>query len=66
MLGRLGNALYWLCCIVAVFFIGFGAYLYSLELPRNPNRIEPLIIMGTPAVIAYVVGRGIRYVLAGR
>jgi hypothetical protein len=63
MASRLGNVLYWLgCLIAAVIFI--GGYLmmsgggYKLQFPDY-------LVIGLPAIVAWLIGRAFRYVLAG-
>jgi hypothetical protein len=63
MAARLGNVLYWLGCTVgAVFFVG-GYLLMS----GGGYKLQAFdyVVIGAPAVVAWLIGRALRYVLAG-
>jgi drug/metabolite transporter (DMT)-like permease len=64
MVERLGNVLYWACCIVALVFVA-GAVLALMQ-SGSQNDWAPAIAFGVLAAVAYGVGRGLRYVLAGK
>jgi len=61
MIERLGNALYWLCNILAALIVLYGV-LMSISGPEHFYVIAGIIF----ALAIYGLGRGIRYVLAGR
>jgi hypothetical protein len=61
MVERLGNALYWLCNMVAALIVLCGV-LMSISGPEHFYVIAGIII----ALAIYGLGRGIRYVLAGK
>jgi hypothetical protein len=65
MAERIGNVLYWLGCIVAglTALLGVGVFFTS------QNQGEGLLVMTfvlVIALIAWLIGRACRYVLAGR
>lgn len=63
MAARLGNVIYWSCCVVAVI-----ALVVGLIVLINPGRDAAIWIpryFGT-AIGAFIVGRAARYILAGR
>jgi hypothetical protein len=60
MLERLGNVLYWTCCIFAGLSVAAGlAILFGTE-PAFAIAFE------VGALLIYGVGRAVRYVLVGR
>jgi hypothetical protein len=73
MAARLGNVLYWAGCIVAVPFAFWAVvnssmllmgFLGGTTLPGENMR--HILISGTAALGAWLVGRACRYVLAGK
>jgi len=69
LLARLGNAVYWAACAVAVgciflSLLGFGVDLFHL-IQDEPSKADN-IFMFVFGVFVWVVGRALRYVLAGR
>ena len=63
MAARLGNVLYWLGCIVAVVTAAIGAFVWFNR--TEPGDVVTVIILVVLAAIAWLIGRGCRYVLAG-
>ena len=63
MATRLGNVLYWLCCILAVVTAAIGAFVWFNR--TEPDDVATVIIFTGLAAIAWLIGRGCRYVLAG-
>jgi hypothetical protein len=64
MLGRLGNVFYWLGCIIAGVFI--AGCVYALFAGANPSDANSVaLIFGFLALIAYGIGRALRYILGG-
>jgi hypothetical protein len=63
MAARLGNVLYWLGCAVGLVFFAGGYVLIS----SGGYRLQAFdyVLVGTPAVVAWLIGRALRYVLAG-
>ena len=62
MAARLGNVLYWLCCILAVVIAAIGAFVWF-------NRTEPgdegtVLILVALAAIVWLIGSVCHYVLA--
>jgi hypothetical protein len=64
MVARLGIALYWAGCVAAVLIMGFGilAFYFEYRVAGQPGLV--LLLTGTSAVVVWLFGRGIRYVLA--
>jgi hypothetical protein len=68
MLARLGNVLYWLGCILAGFAVICA--IAMVVIPSNPN--DTPVSSGLPIVFAvgafmiWLIGRALRYILAGR
>jgi len=63
MAARLGNVLYWIGCLIgAVVFLG-GYLLMS----GGGYKLQALdyIVIGMPAVVVWLIGRALRYILAG-
>jgi hypothetical protein len=60
MLERLGNVLYWTCCIVTALAVAAAiAVLFGTEKYLS-------IVFAVLALICYGIGGAIRYVLTGR
>jgi hypothetical protein len=64
MVARLGIALYWAGCVAAVLIIGFGilAYFNDPIVARHPGLV--MVVTGASSIVTWLLGRGIRYVLA--
>jgi hypothetical protein len=62
MLARLGNALYWLGCIVGALLIGLGSWVWFLR--THPGDVETVIILTVLAIAVWLIGRACRYILA--
>jgi len=59
---RLGNALYWLCCIIAAGYFVFGIVLLWFSLPvQSAADAGYLSYYFLVAMIAWLVGRGCRW-----
>lgn len=65
MIERLGNALYWLCNIVAALVTMWGVWMYLTENASGSEHFLGLFAF-VFALAIYGLGRGIRYVLAGK
>jgi hypothetical protein len=64
MAARLGDVLYWTASLIALLAIGLAIYLWNYGIPPNNNFGGWFfLIVGT---VTWLVGRAIRYVLAGR
>jgi uncharacterized BrkB/YihY/UPF0761 family membrane protein len=63
MLSKLGNALYWLGCgmALALFFVSLYVYLTD----ATPLGIAMAIAIAVTAVVVWLLGRAFRYVLSG-
>jgi hypothetical protein len=63
MAARLGNVLYWTGGLVgAVLFL--GGYLLMSSGGYKLQAFD-YVVIGTPAVVVWLVGRALRYILAG-
>ena len=63
MAARLGNVLYWAGCGIALLFVALAASQWFVA--PHPNQTFVMIASLIMAAIAWLVGRAIRYVLAG-
>jgi multisubunit Na+/H+ antiporter MnhG subunit len=65
MVARLGNALYWAGCVLAILIIGFGilAFFNDPIAARRPGLV--MVVTATSSVVIWLVGRAIHYVLTG-
>jgi hypothetical protein len=59
---RLGRVLYWLCCATSIIVCVF--LLVDLTRESKPNAAEYAFI-AVCAVVPWVIGRALRYILAG-
>jgi hypothetical protein len=64
MTERLGNVLYWAGCIIAALLAAGAAWVAWTE-AREERDLFFAIFIFTPAVVAWLLGRACRYVLAG-
>ena len=62
MIDRLGDVLYWTGCILAA-LVGAGSLFVFWD---NPQRAEGLLLSSTIALGVWLIGRALKYVLAGR
>jgi len=60
---RLGYLLYWTGCLIAAVLV-IGGYLL---MSGGGYKLQPFdyVVIGMPAVVAWLIGRALRYVLAG-
>ena len=68
MAPRLGKVVYVLTCLVAVLVLALGATVFFLADPSSKagqNPIAVLAISVVGAVLIWVIGEGLRYILAG-
>jgi hypothetical protein len=63
MLARLGNALYWLGCIVGALLVGLGVWVWFLR--EHHGDVGTVIMLTTFAIAFWLIGRACRYILAG-
>jgi len=64
MLSRFGNVLYWICSgIAAAVAIGAVAFVYTET--RSDAYVGAGLILGT-AIVIWLIGRAILYVLANK
>jgi len=62
MIERLGNALYWTSCIISGLFL-FAAAAGAV-FDHGPDRVFTIGIFLAIALVAWIIGRACRYVLA--
>lgn len=62
MAARLGNVLYWLGCVCAALFAAIVAII-AIDPGRDAQVFMALFAMC--ALLSWVVGRALRYILAG-
>lgn len=62
MAARLGLLLYWVGCAGAAVMVAVGVYVFA-SLPQNRDAVIVFVVL---AAISWAVGRGARFVLAGR
>jgi hypothetical protein len=66
VIDRLGNVLYWAACLLAVAVIGFGVFVfYSTGGGPVDRALFLLAMFGGVAIVIWLIGRAIRYVLSG-
>ncbi|HEY6618634.1 MAG TPA: hypothetical protein VIY68_03735 [Steroidobacteraceae bacterium] len=79
MAARLGDVLYWTCTGIALLFVGFAIIVqfsrpisvpfpyvwYAFQPQYREFSIYEAILM-TAAVLAYLFGRALRYILGGK
>jgi hypothetical protein len=57
-LARLGNVLYWLCCIVAVALIGLAVWIWA-----DAAQVGTASVFGILGITAWLFGCACRYAL---
>lgn len=62
MIERLGQVLYWTGCVFAALIFVGGALVARTE-TYNPWGV--FFVFAVAAVVVWVIGRGVRYVLTG-
>jgi hypothetical protein len=63
MTERLGNALYWTSCIISGLFLLAAAA--GAVFGHGPDRVFAIAIFAASALVAWIIGRACRYMLAG-
>jgi hypothetical protein len=66
MAARIGNVLYWLGCILAALTAAAGVAVYAVEGHGRGDGIGILIGFLVAAIIPWLIGRALLYVLAAR
>ena len=66
MAARLGNVIYWLACAVAVLMLAVVPIALLIEARDEAWWIDTAIHVIAPAILIWLAGRGVKYVLAGR
>jgi hypothetical protein len=64
MAERIGNVLYWLGCIIAALVAGIGVFVYVAEGHGRSDGLMMLIVFLVLAVVPWLIGRALRYVLS--
>ena len=68
MAPRLGNVLYVLACLLAVLVLALGATVFFLAEPASKLGRNPIAVLAVSVVVAvliWIIGEGLRYILAG-
>ena len=68
MAPRLGKVVYVLACLVAVLVLALGATVFFLADPSSKAGQNPIAVLAVSVVVAlliWVIGEGLRYILAG-
>jgi hypothetical protein len=68
MAARLGNVLYWTGCILAGLIVVLGLTIHFAVDPASAAGRSPEIVIAATlvaAAIVWLVGRALRYILAG-
>lgn len=66
MIGRLGNVLYWLGCIIAGLIAILAVYAYIMEGHSKSDGLGLTVAFFVAALVAWIFGWACRYILAGR
>ena len=66
MLIRLGNVIYWTCCIIAALTAIVGIIAGIHENTGTGNQWEVFAFFEIPALTIWLFGKACRYVLANR
>jgi hypothetical protein len=62
MIARLGNVLYWIGCAAAVLWLALS--LYGVSSKHSVDAIYIIAVVG-PALVFWLAGRALRYILSG-
>ena len=68
MAPRLGNVLHMLACVLAVLIVALGATVFFLADPSSKLGQNPIAVLAVSVVVAvliWIIGEGLRYILAG-
>jgi hypothetical protein len=63
MIERLGNVLYWIACVISGLFLLAAAA--GAVFGHGPDRMFVIGIFAAIALVAWIIGRACRYLLAG-
>ena len=66
MLVRLGNVLYWIGCAIALLLAIGGVFAGLNESTSTKNAWEVLAFFEAGALLAWLAGKGCRYILSGK
>jgi len=63
LLERLANVIYWTASTIALLLLAWCAWAFQY----TPERERPTLLVGVGvAVVVWLIGRAVRYVLAGK
>jgi hypothetical protein len=66
MAERVANIVYWLCCIVAATSLAIGISVWFLNFREGAEAYSLLAVSFVVALLVWIFGGAIRYVLAGK
>jgi hypothetical protein len=64
MAERIGNIVYWFCCVVAAISLAIGVSVWFLNFREGTTAYSLLAVSFVVALLVWIIGRAIRYVLA--
>jgi hypothetical protein len=65
MAERTANIVYWFCCVVAAISVAIGISVWFLNFRQGTTMYSLLAVSFMVALLVWIFGRAIRYVLAG-
>jgi hypothetical protein len=66
MAESIGNIVYWFCCVVAAVCFALGVSVWYLNFREGTTAYSLLAVSFVVALSVWIIGRAIRYVLAGQ
>ena len=66
MAERIGNIVYWFCCIVAAVSLAIGVSVWFLNFREGTEAYSLLAVSFMVAFLVWLIGRSLRYVFAGK
>jgi hypothetical protein len=60
-----GNIVYWFCCVAAAISLALGVSVWFLNFREGTTAYSLLAVSFVVALSVWIIGRAIRYVLAG-
>ena len=65
MAERIGNIVYWFCCVVAAISLAVGGSVWFMNFREGTTAYSLLAVSLIVALLVWIIGRAIRYVLTG-
>ena len=66
MAARIGNVLYWLGCAIAVVIAVFAVAIYIVDGRTHSDGLIVFAVFLAAAIISWVIGRALQYILSAR